>query len=89
MVLLRHDKIRVFCVKAKKMFKKNLQVEPPLALDIESLFNKLSTHLTKYIFHILPLISTLTTNNCSLEIVIKHDLHHKLGVGYKYVKKYK
>ena len=69
------------------MYKKNLQVEPPLALDIESLFNKLSAYLKRYIFHILPLVSTLTTNDYSLEFVIKHNLHHKLGVGYKYVKK--
>ena len=62
------------------MYKKNLQVEPPLALDIESLFNKLSAHLTKYRFHILPSYKTLTTIDYSLEVVIKHDLHHKLSV---------
>ena len=78
LVLLKLDKIRVFCIKANKKYKKNLKVEPPLALDIKSLFIKLSAHLTKYIFHILPLISTLTTNDYSLEVVIKHDLHHKL-----------
>ena len=68
------------------MYKKNLKVEPQSALDIERLFIKLSAHPTKYIFHILPLISILTTNDYSLEVVIKHYLHHKLGVGYKYVK---
>ena len=86
LILLRHDKIRVFCIKAKKMYMKNQQVGPPLALDIESLFNKLSIHLTKHTLHVLPLISTQTTNDYSLEVVIKHDLHHILGVGYKYGK---
>ena len=70
LIFLRHDKIRDFRIKAKKMYKKNLQVWPCLALDSESLLNKLSAYLTKYRLHISHLISTLTANDYSLIVQI-------------------
>ena len=67
------------------MYKKNLQVEPPLAVDIEGLFNCPSNKIQISYF---TSYNTLTSIDYSLEVVIKHDLHHKLSAGYKYVKTY-
>ena len=70
LILLGHDKKRVFCIKTKKMYKRNLQVGPPLSPDSECLFNTLSAYLTQHRLQILHLISTLTANNYSLEAQI-------------------